>query len=337
MTRAADPMMAFPAGTVFTPYSVLRNTSNSPVTVVPTLWWMAGGAAQSATGSAMVILPRQSAGLDLPLLLTNAGLKNFSGSFNLILNVQGPPGSVLTAAGSVDQSNTYVFEVAPHGVVESAAQSLSYWSTGNGDDTMVTVWNPADEAQDFVFRIYFSDGHYGLPLHLGPRETRIFNISQIIATQVPDAEGNIIPAGVTHGSAKLLGSQADNQMILVAMDAGTYNVKKATCGEDCHGCDGWTNAWIDPSPFTVDLNQQIQLDFIAQWDTGQQDDLTHDSDWSGDSNISVDAGLVTGITAGDTSVGVQNSYEPVYIDNACLGWVWYCPLAEGPVRVRTER
>lgn len=216
----------------------------------------------------MIIAPNQSVGLDVPSLLTNAGLKNFSGSFNLILNVQGTPGALLTAAGSVDQSNTYVFAVTPHGVVESAAKSISYWSTGNGDDTMVTLWNPADEAQDFIFRLYFSGGQYGLPIHLGPIETRTFNISQIIATQVPDAEGNIIPASVTEGSAKLIGSTADNQIILIAMDAGTYNVRKATCGEYCQSCDGWTSAWIDTDPFSVDVNQQTQVYFSTNGTRG---------------------------------------------------------------------
>lgn len=329
MVGPADPMMAFPAGTIFTPYSVLRDTSNSPVTVTPTLWWMASGAAQSSTGSAVTIGPGQSQSLDVSSLLLNAGLKNFSGSFNLLLDVQGSPGSLLRAAGSVDQSNTYVFEVAPRGVVESAAQSLSYWSTGNGDDTMVTVWNPSDEAQDFIFRLYFNGGHYGLPIHLAARETRTLNVSEIIQTQTPDAEGNIIPAGATQGSAKLVGSTADNQIILVAMDAGTYNVKKATCGQDCHGCDGWVSAWIDIDPFSVQINQQVRVNFLDQWDTGFQNDLTGQATWSGGSGITVNSGLITGTAGGSTFVEASDPYEPVYLGNACVGWVWYCPLAEG--------
>src|SRR5450755_1111079 len=102
------------------------------------------------------------------------------------------------ASGSVDQSNTYVFEVAPRGLSPSAGKSLSYWSTGKGDDTMVTIWNPADEAQDFIFRLHFPGGHYDLPVQLGPRATRMFNVSEIIAG--PDIDGNVVPAGVEEGS-----------------------------------------------------------------------------------------------------------------------------------------
>ena len=56
------------------------------------------------------------------------------------------------SSGSVDQKNNYVFEVKPYGVAESAAKELCYWSTSNGDDTMLTLWNPADEPQDLGLR-----------------------------------------------------------------------------------------------------------------------------------------------------------------------------------------
>jgi hypothetical protein len=54
-------------------------------------------------------------------------------------------------------------------------------------------------------------------------------VSEIIQNQIPDAEGNLIPVAVHEGSAKIRGSRADNEMILVALDLGIYNVRKATC------------------------------------------------------------------------------------------------------------
>lgn len=39
----------------------------------------------------------------------------------------------MLASGSVDQTNTYVFESVPRGVTESGSKSLQYWSTGNGE------------------------------------------------------------------------------------------------------------------------------------------------------------------------------------------------------------
>lgn len=88
MTGMADPMMNFPAETVFTPYSVVRNLSSEPVQVTPTLWWMSGGAAQSAHLQALAIGPHRTANLNVPALLASAGLKTFHGSVNLVLDGQ---------------------------------------------------------------------------------------------------------------------------------------------------------------------------------------------------------------------------------------------------------
>jgi hypothetical protein len=76
---------------------------------------------------------------------------------------------------------------------------------------MVTLWNPADEAQDLVFTMTFVGGYYQLPIHLEPRSTRTFNLSEV--GQIPDADGNIIPAGVHEGGAKLSGIHDDNENI----------------------------------------------------------------------------------------------------------------------------
>ena len=152
MAGAADPMLQFPAGTTFTPYSVMRNVSGQPATVTPIFYWMAGGAAQSRQLASFAVAPNQTLSLDVMGLLAEAGLKNLNGSFNLIFEVQAQTAHPLVmAAGSVDQKNTYVFSVTPSEVKERSGRALSYWSTGDGDDTMITLWNAADEAQDLAF------------------------------------------------------------------------------------------------------------------------------------------------------------------------------------------
>ena len=331
MTGAADPMMRFPAGTIFTPYSVVRNVSNNPIPVTSTLWWMQGGAAASFPLPQFTLLPQETRSLDMPTLLAAAGLTNFSGSVDLVFDTHGQSG-VLMAAGSVDQTNTYVFEIAPRGIVPSAGKSLSYWSTANGDDTMVNLWNPADEAQDFTFRIDFSGGHYLLPIHLEARAARTLSMSQIIQMQVPDAEENIIPASIQTGSAKLVGSQADNQDILVVMDSGTYNVIKATCGEECLECDGAVSYFIVVLPESVAVNQNQQEYMEAQWNTGSQYDGTSQTTWtSSDHGIAtVNVGLVHGVAVGHFTIGGSDPTMPNYTPYTCFGgFAPGCPIARG--------
>ncbi|HEY1575942.1 MAG TPA: hypothetical protein VGF82_02600, partial [Terracidiphilus sp.] len=240
MAGVADPYMHFPDGVVFTPYSVLRNISSAPISVTPTLWWMQGTAPKSFQLSQFRLLPFETRTLDVPSMLTAAGLKDFSGYANLAFDTGGQTG-LLPASGSVDQSYNYSFPVVPRGILPSGSKSIAYWSTGNGDDTMVTMWNPADEVQSFTFRLVFSGGHYDRLMTLEPRATYMFSISEIMASPGPDLDGNVIPPGVHEGSAEIVGIEADNQSILIAEDSAIYNVRKATCGGSCQNCDGATS------------------------------------------------------------------------------------------------
>ena len=262
------------------------------------------------------LLPWQTYNLDMPSLLATAGLKNFSGSINLVFDTQGQTG-LLMAAGSVDQTNTYVFEVAPRGVGKSAGKNLSYWSTANGDDTMITIWNPTDEAQTFIFRLIFAGGHYDDIMTLGPGATKMFDVSEVIANSGPDPEGNIIPADVREGSAKILGLEAENQHILLAVDSGVYNVRKATCFGTCTTCDGATSFSVVLNPFGLAVNAQTQESLIAPWNTGAQYDYTSTSSWSSNNTsvATVQTGLVHGVSPGSFTATANFTDEPVYAYN----------------------
>jgi hypothetical protein len=154
MTGAADPMMNFPYGTTFTPYSVIRNISDQPATVTPTIWWMSGGTSHSARLGSLKVAPHRTLNLDAQALLGAAELKNFNGSVNLVLDTEAQFGALALAAGSVDQTKTYVFEVIPRAVGEGGSQALCYWSTANGDDTMVSLWNPPTKPRT-LHSLYF--------------------------------------------------------------------------------------------------------------------------------------------------------------------------------------
>jgi hypothetical protein len=209
------------------------------------------------------------------------------------------------ASGSVDQKNTYVFEVLPKAVLESASKNLAYWSTGNGDDTMVTLWNPADEAQDFVFTLFFSGGHYDLPIHLEARAARIFNVSEIVQNQIPDQDGNLIPPNLHEGSARISGPHADNEALLVAVDAGVYNVRKATCGYICNNCNGMVSFSSTPSSFDLKLpSGQVQINLSDVWNTGVKHNLTSTATWSSSktSVATVSKGLTKAVAVGSAVI-----------------------------------
>jgi hypothetical protein len=328
MSGFADPMMSFPSGTVFSPYSFIRNISNGPARVTPTLWWMSAGAAHSFKGSELTIPSHQTMNLDVPALISTAGLEHLNGSLNLVLDMTAQVGSLTMSSGSVDQKNTYVFEVIPRGIQESAAKSISYWSVDSGDDTMFTFWNPADEDQDLVFTLYFS-GHYGVPIHLAARASLMFNVSEVTRSATPDAEGNIIPAGVHEGSAEIAGSMGENEHILISEDAGIYNINKAVCTPTCITCQGMVSTSLFASPYSVPMGGSTQQTFSMQWSGGIQYDLTKSSTWSTSAPTvaTVNLGLVNGVSVGAADIGAFDSnFEPPYIVGFCyFGGNGMCP------------
>ncbi len=329
MTGAADSMMNFPRGTVFTPYSVVRNSSDKPLSITPTLWWMQGGSAHSSLLPAFVVPPHRTQTLDTSSYLTTAGLKTYNGDVNLVLDTKGQSGGLLAAAGSVDQTKTYVFEVMPRGFAESVSKSFAYWSTANGDDTMVTLWNPADEQQDFLFTLYYAGGHNSFPIYLGPRETRSFNVSEFTMEGIHDADGNLMPMEAQTGSAEISGSQGENEHILIAADAAVYNVIKATCGNVCETCNGLASVNLVENPFGVAVAGTTQQTFSVTYNTGTQYDRTTLCTWSSTNTsvASVASGLIRGVSAGSASVSALDDYEePVYTELCTQPPLPNCPL-----------
>lgn len=73
MTGEADPMMLFPAGTRFTPYTVVRNISDKPLSVQPTLYWMQSSVSQSAALPQFTIAPYHTQNLNLDSLISKTG------------------------------------------------------------------------------------------------------------------------------------------------------------------------------------------------------------------------------------------------------------------------
>jgi hypothetical protein len=321
MTGEQDSMMNFPRGTVFKPYSVVRNSSDQPLSVTPALWWMQGGSAHSSPLPPFAVPSHRTQTLDISSYLTTAGLQNYNGDVNLVLDTKGQSGGLLAAAGSLDQTKTYVFEVMPRGFAESVSKSFAYWSTANGDDTMVTLWNPADEQQDFLFTLYHPGGHNSFPIYLGPHESRSLNVSEFTMGGIHDADGNLMPMEAQSGSAEISGAQGENEHILIAADAAVYNVIKATCGIVCTSCNGFTSAQLVLTNFSVATGNTTQENLVLNYNTGSQYNVSGSSNWTSSktSVATVASGLVTGVSPGTTNVvAIDNYQQPVYINMICM-------------------
>ncbi len=166
-----------------------------------------------------------------------------------------------------------------------------------------------------------------MPMHLDPRATRSFNISEIIQNQIPDAEGNTIAPTVHEGSASITGTHTPAEAVLVAIDAGIYNVRKATCGGGCIYCDGYTSFGMFPgsSSFAVQLTKQYQA--LGTWSSGTQYNIANS--WSSNHTpiATVNgSGLATGVSVGSVNFTAPYGPLPIYTGNTCFtNGTPFCP------------
>jgi Bacterial Ig-like domain (group 2) len=119
------------------------------------------------------------------------------------------------------------------------------------------------------------------------------------------------------------------------MDAGIYNVRRATCYTYCQTCNGVTGFSISANPFSVAADGQTQLTFYEIWNTGAQYDSTTLSTWStSNSGIATvgtpgsgTPGLVSGVSGGSVTIGAKYNYndDPAYTSYWCEGSPWTCP------------
>ena len=128
----ADPAMLLPSGTYFKPYAYLHNVSANPLRVSLSLVSPGGGETPQTRSLGQVSLqPGETSQFDFESQFSSANpLPNGYG--HLTASFQGHDGDLQIAAGSVDQSQTYVFEVTPSQQADSASRTLCFWSVEGG-------------------------------------------------------------------------------------------------------------------------------------------------------------------------------------------------------------
>ncbi len=315
----ADPAAGFPAGTRFSPYAAVRNTTSSALSLTPGLWYMSGSQPVSVTLPTVTLNPYQTKQIGLPRMIPSAGLADYNGTANLVFSLTGHAGDVVIATGSVDATNNYVFEVAPEIVGQSLSKTNNFWRFGDGFDTMFALWNPGSKVQDIDFILYYGDGSgkYKLPLHLGPKASERIDIGALITDRRPDAEGNVIPGYIKDGSAVFQQAKGVTEPIELIVSVGALNVGTATCSGYCIFCDGYNYIWVDPNPVDVLVGTTALAKAKGLYNNGSEQPVPGASWATTDPTVAtVDySGTVTGVAYGSCTITV--SANLVYYGQHC--------------------
>jgi hypothetical protein len=114
-------------------------------------------------------------------------------------------------------------------------------------------------------------------------------------------------------------AHAVNEHILVAVDEGIYNVRKATCAGGCTTCDGYTGSTVVLNNFAVRTSGTQQLILYGTYDNGTQYNIGQS--WSSNktavATIGSSSGLVTGVASGSAVLEGSSGSEPLYEGVVC--------------------
>ena len=267
MVGHPDPMMHFPDGIHFTPYLALRNVTPKPINLTLTLYPEGGQASQAQVEH---LRPNESRQVDMAKVMARAGLADFDGMVTLTVSHAGQITDVVEAAGSIDEDGSYVFEVEGRGVEQSLSKQTPYWKVGQGNDTMVSLWNGSANAEDIVVTLHFrgGDGQYQLPFHLAARGSASFDLRQLILEQKQDMNGRRIPLWTAEGSVSYASADGPNQPMTLSASVGVYNVQTATCFYGCISCDGYTSLSILPNPLECPFGDTHPMGIQTTYSTG---------------------------------------------------------------------
>lgn len=116
MVNKQDPVFGFPATTVFSPFTAMRNTTSRALHVKINGYYMNGTKPVALTLPPQNIEPHHTKQLNMPALLAAAGFPSSADFLTLQFTVSAQPGEFVLAGGSVDQTATYVSAALPSSV-----------------------------------------------------------------------------------------------------------------------------------------------------------------------------------------------------------------------------
>jgi hypothetical protein len=163
----------------------------------------------------------------------------------------------------------------------------------------------------------------------------------LVRSRVPDPDGNLVPSHITSGSGIISSRDGDIAEMSVAINVATYNIRTATCGNQCQTCNGVRSLAITPNPAYVTVGSTIQLYAQETLNTGDIWNVTSGSWSSSDPSATIDNnGVLTGVTAGTPTIQLNESNLPAPAGYVCTGPNGGCPppisaYASGQATVQT--
>jgi hypothetical protein len=246
---AGQSEFGFSANQNLTAYALISNGTGTALS--PQFSAYATGSEGGAHAVALPIAPLaplETRLVNLSALAGSGVLPRGVTNFALSVGQNGIPGSLAVTVFSVDQAGNFVFP--SEGTVHpSTTMDSTYWDISGDLVALLTVYNPGSaDVQATPTLAYQSPdgvGSYTLPsISLPANTTQVENLKQIVTSGVPDANGHVIPAGVTLGTLTLQTNGGSNGGLVVG-GCTTFDPVRGGYGittePDCEICEDETD------------------------------------------------------------------------------------------------
>jgi hypothetical protein len=197
-------MERFSRNTSFTSIALLRNASDAPIEVKPTVSFTSNKEPRTARLRSRELLPQQVEAVDIEAELKRAGYHGLFVGAGLTLASTGQAGTLAVHLSSFDQTRNHVFDVP---LKDPAVRSSRFggcypWNIEGDTQSITHVRNTTDEKALFTIQLDWDGGSYALPIQeLAPQQEVAIDIRKLRDTQEEDSTGRVIPNEVSRGQA----------------------------------------------------------------------------------------------------------------------------------------
>jgi hypothetical protein len=247
------------------------------------------------------------------------------------------PGSVMVSAFSVGSRGNQVFQIP---LLDPSAQTSSTgvypFYLDYGSSTMVYIKNTSRENQKYIAHLVYENSRYRLGVKtISAGETIAIDIRLLRDNQIPDEEGEIIPADLARGQLRWtrIDDRETDSLAIIGRAEQVYEGQAMSSTYACQSCCGDipVGRSISPSLSGVNVGQTVQMHAfeIRQDCNGWQYQVERGADWeSTNENVAtVDDNEVTFVGAGQTTIKASwNSSVP--FSAQCAGNPGFLPGPE---------
>ena len=225
----------------------------------------------------------------------------------------GELGSVITSAFSVSRSGNQVFRVPLWDIAAQRSGAGGYpWYIEGDSSTVIYIKNVTDETQNYRMYLKLGGGDYVFPLtSVASHQTTVIDVRKLRDTQVPDVNGQTIPAGETRGQVQWsLTGGVDR--VVIGRSEQVDVVRGISSNYACQNCcpNSFFDGFVTPVQSAAFEGEQMQ--FIAMQQDANCYGQVYPPIWAGlasytSSDLSIcnpnfNTGMTTGVGPGEALI-----------------------------------